>query len=145
VSIDRAKLAELRRLEEAATKGPWESCHDGHSPENGKIGNWVNTTSYATLPDPENSIPLICDCPNDSANPLENAALIAAARNNLPALLAAADELLMLKWELAGFRAWLERAFNDEFDDHHLTRDESAMVGRVIQRFDAIMAKLEEE
>ena len=80
----------LAKLHEEATPGPWEACHDGHSPENGKLGNWVHTTNWDSLPDPDDSSDEVCDCPNSSLRPAENAKLIAAMRNALPELLSLA-------------------------------------------------------
>lgn len=78
--ITPEQRAELRRLHEAATPGPWS-----------KRGSGVyfhNSWPYAPVVD------------DDRIGP-ENALLIAAARNALPALLDAADERDALRERLA--------------------------------------------
>ena len=72
--------AELRGLMEKATREPWKPC---------RVGNSVIREAVAQAP----SGPILCTLPND-LHPAEreaNAALIAAMRNALPALLAVVE------------------------------------------------------
>jgi len=74
---------ELGRLEKAATPGPWES--GGSTPTPGEVWIWEQTGHHPGDPDAPDTRIACCGAPD--------AALIAAARNALPALLAEVDAL----------------------------------------------------
>ena len=80
MSAERIDLAELRRLHEAATPGPWEQSIAGIEGDNyvAGTGPWHRVTF------------------NESAS-MYDATLIAAARNALPALLAVVEAALELR------------------------------------------------
>lgn len=80
-------LEQLLELCGKAQPGPWEHRVDAHADEHGGQINAVETRNYAGLPDPENSSCAICDCPNDSVFPWQNAEFIAAANPTVVAAL----------------------------------------------------------
>lgn len=101
--LTRETIAELRRLLEAATPGPWGRLHDGpHS------SDFLEATARLGLPaestcdcaqvwsKPADCPVAFCDVSNEELElprdvQMANAALIAAAISALPALLAAAE------------------------------------------------------
>ena len=76
----RVTLDELERLEKAATPGPWRECKE--DPELGTSG----TPVVRMYDEPDYVLGLVGDW-GEGATAREDAALIAAARNALPALI----------------------------------------------------------
>jgi len=92
-------LDELDRLEKAATPGPW--VHFDGAPEHGN--------AYVSGPEPDNWTAAECF----GSDPDADAALIAAARNALPGLLAIAQAAQKL---LAVCPPWSPEAFTKLHD-----------------------------
>ena len=92
------QIAELRRLERAATKGPWEAQHDGPD------GTWISATSQA---DGWNRVAEFDTGEIRAFQMLvANVDLVAALRTHARALLDAADENVVLRAEVVAWREW---------------------------------------
>lgn len=92
-----AELAELRRIEQAATPGPWGVEYDGPD------GACVRTEQPETdMPHLSKEKHVACYCFNGQLeNPEADATFIAAARNALPALLDEVERLQAIVRDLA--------------------------------------------
>ena len=109
MTATRLDLAELRRLHEAATPGPWRTSREDMDSFVGSSDGGLESVAYIYR-DPADRIPVIgTSYRNDSR-------LIAAMRNALPALLSIAEAA----------EAWLERG--STLDTHAALRATLAAV-----------------
>lgn len=91
--LSTTDLDELERLEREATPGPWRECgHDRGGCICGQVWSEHGQSSLVLKPDCGDEVPV-----PDAKHKTANAALVAATRNALPALLAAARRLEQLE------------------------------------------------
>jgi hypothetical protein len=108
--MDAEQIATLERLEQAATPGPWAYEHTAEKSNDWAVGQAFNEDGTAIAGRIDSSLEwledvvierrLVGSCESSSAK-IADAALIAAMRNALPDLLAAAKEHARLR-ELLG-------------------------------------------
>lgn len=100
-------VTELTELEAQATPGPWRAAENRHPNTDGSPWGWLDARPNPTR------------VTWSGFHAQKDAALIAAARNTLPALLAAAAERDALESQLATVVEALEKAHDDVDDDGH--------------------------
>jgi len=117
-------LATLRRLEQAATKGPWKACRSRPAvADDPTVATPAHVRWVRELEDGRRATSFVANCDGHGCQNDADAELIAALRNAAPALLDDAERL-------ARVRAWAERQAKVEADLESLASAVPLIAGR---------------